>query len=377
MTRIDRYIVTEFARVFVICFVTFLGLYVVADFVNNLDELVQNGKKHGGFVKVVLGYYGPKVPWFFDLIGRVVALVAAIFAVTSLQRSNEMASMMAAGISRWRILKPLIASVATIAILAAVNREVVMPRLGDSIGRDARNYAGDQAEAVRARYDHETDVYFDGESIRAAAKEIDNPQFDLPASLAVRGTALEARLAKHMPAANGRPAGFLLYEVTSPANIANRGSLFLGDQPVVFTPRDCDWLSPDQAFVASRLPFEHLQDGSHWRQFASTLSLIRGARNPSLDYGADVSVTIHSRLVQPILDMTLLFLGIPIVLSRESQNVFMAVGSCMLLITLFVIVSLAFQGLGMHYIMRPSLAVWAPLMIFIPVASLISEPLRR
>ena len=34
MTRVDRYIVFEFLRVFVICFATFLGLFVVADFVN-------------------------------------------------------------------------------------------------------------------------------------------------------------------------------------------------------------------------------------------------------------------------------------------------------------------------------------------------------
>ena len=108
MTRIDRYIVTEFLRVFLICFVTFMGLFVVADFVNNLDELLRHGKSHGGLLNVMLGYYGPKVPWFFNLIGRVVALIAAVFAITSLQRNNELAAMMAAGVSRWRIVKPLV-----------------------------------------------------------------------------------------------------------------------------------------------------------------------------------------------------------------------------------------------------------------------------
>ena len=36
----------------------------------------RHGKSHGGLPAVLLGYYGPKVPWFFDLIGRIVALIA-------------------------------------------------------------------------------------------------------------------------------------------------------------------------------------------------------------------------------------------------------------------------------------------------------------
>ena len=93
--------------------------------------------------------------------------------------------------------------------------------------------------------------------------------------------------------------------------------------------------------------------------------------------GADVSVTIHARLLQPVLDMLVLFLGLPVVLSRESRNAFIAVGSCLLIVTVFVIVSLALRSMGMNYIISPSLAVWLPLMIFVPLAVLIGGPLRR
>ena len=44
----------EFARVFLICFITFLGLYVVTDFVNNLDELISHGQSNGGLAKTLL-----------------------------------------------------------------------------------------------------------------------------------------------------------------------------------------------------------------------------------------------------------------------------------------------------------------------------------
>lgn len=376
MTRIDRYIVAEFARVFLICFVTFLGLFVVADFVNNLDELSKHGKTHGGLIHVMAGYYGPKVPWFFDLIGRIVALVAAIFAVTSLQRSNEMAAMMAAGISRWRIVKPLVASVVVVTVLGILNRELVIPRLGDSITRDARNYAGDQSEEVRSQYDHVTGIFFDGEGIIPVEQAITKPVFHLPSELAPRGTRIEAGTAKYSAATKNRPAGFLLSDVVD-GELSVKQTLKFDDDVVVYHERDTPWLKPNQLFVATNIPFEQFSAANNWRQFASTLSLISGARNQSLDSGAAVSVRIHNRILQPVMDLVVLFLGLPVVLSRESRNAFIAVGSCMLVIATFVLATLVLHSLGTNYVIRPSLAVWLPLMIFVPLAVAMSGPLRR
>ena len=98
----------------------------------------------------------------------------------------------------------------------------------------------------------------------------------------------------------------------------------MAGDPVVLTPHDTDWLKPDECFVASDITFNQLEGGPAWRQFASTGELLTGLHNRSLDYGADVRVTIHARLVQPILDVTLLFLGLPLVLSRQHRNVFVA-----------------------------------------------------
>lgn len=376
MTRIDRYIVSEFGRVFLICFLTFLGLFVITDFVNNLDELIRHGKSHGGLPSVLLGFYGPKVPWFFDLISRIVALVAAIFAITSLQKNNEMAAMMAAGVSRWRIVKPLVLSVLVVAVLAACNREFVLPNLGSTMTRDARNLSGEDAEEFLAQYDHASGIYFDGKGIVPADQMINDPSFTLPPGLVPRGTKIKSKSAKYFKRSGSRPNGFLMIDVL--VDLPIRHSLLDDDkQVVVYHPRDVEWLKEGQLFVPTELPFEQLKEGANWRQYASTFSLISNARNESLDSGADVSVTIHRRLLQPVMDMVVLFLGIPVVLSREAQNAFVAVGSCMLVVAIFVIATLASHNLGMSYLISPSLAVWLPLLVFIPVASLISEPLRR
>ena len=123
---------------------------------------------------------------------------------------------------------------------------------------------------------------------------------------------------------------------------------------MLITPHDARWLKPDECFVVSNVSFEHLEGGNSWRQFSSTGELIRGLRNRSLDFGADERLAIHSRLVQVPLDLTLLFLGLPLVLSRSSRNVFFAIGLCLALVMAFMMVVMGCKYLGSSYWLEPA-----------------------
>ncbi len=121
-----------------------------------------------------------------------------------------------------------------------------------------------------------------------------------------------------------------------------------------------------------------MTSGNTVRQLSSTAQLIRGLRNPSLSYGADVRVAIHARIVQPLLDLTLLLLGLPLVVSRESRNVFIAMGICMAVTTAFTLVVIGSQYLGsVSWILNPALAAWLPLMIFVPPAVGLADSLWK
>jgi lipopolysaccharide export system permease protein len=105
--------------------------------------------------------------------------------------------------------------------------------------------------------------------------------------------------------------------------------------------------------------------------------LIMGLRNRSLDFSADVRVAIHSRLVQPLLDVILLFLGLPLVLSRKNRNMFLAIGLSVVLVVCFMGVVLGCQFCGANLLLSPSLSAWLPLLIFVPWAVFTTEPLRE
>ena len=127
MTIIDRYLLRLFFKVLLICMISISGLYVVIDFCSNMDEFLGHGEQEG-YLQVVGEYYGVRIPLFFDRISGLLALIAAMFALTWMQRSNEMTALLAAGIPKSRILKPLVFAAVLVGLIAAANREVVIPR---------------------------------------------------------------------------------------------------------------------------------------------------------------------------------------------------------------------------------------------------------
>ncbi len=138
---------------------------------------------------------------------------------------------------------------------------------------------------------------------------------------------------------------------------------------MIITPRDApDWLQRDQVFLVSGVSFEQLTNADAWRDYSLTAQLIRGLHNRILDLGGSVRVAIHGRIVQPLLDLTLLFLGLPLVMTMESRNVFVAMSLCAVISVAFMAVVVLFQMLGSAYLLSPALAVWAPLILFVPVA---------
>jgi lipopolysaccharide export system permease protein len=378
MWTIDRYITRLFVKVLVVCFLSLTGLFIVIDAFGNLDELLTLGDKHGSLFGLLGEYYGARALAFFDRTSALMALVAATFAVTTMQRSNELAALQAAGISKARLVRPLIFGAIVVSLLAAANREWLIPRYRDQLSRKAQDWEGTAQRDFTPRFDHLTDILLMGRATVAADQRIVQPTFRLPRGLSRFGTQVVAHAAFFRDAEPGRPRGYLLEGVREPKNLAGIESCYREGQPLLLSPQDTPWLKPDQCFVVSDVTFEQLAAGNSWRQFSSTAELISGLHNPSLDCSADVRVAVHARLIQPLMDVVLLLLGLPVVLSRESRNVFFSAGLCVVVVAAFFLTVLTCHALGGNYLLRPAaLAAWCPLLIFAPLARLSAQAFWR
>ncbi|MBM3998986.1 MAG: LptF/LptG family permease [Planctomycetes bacterium] len=372
---LDRYLLKAFLRVLVVCLLSFTGLYIVIDLFGNLDDFIASGERSGGLAPVILEYYGARGLAFVDRAAPVAALIAALFVLTWMQRTNQLTAVEAAGVPRARIVRPLLIAVIGVSLLGAANREFGIPRLRDPLSRNAREWLGDAPRAVVPRYDNETEILFNGRSTIAKDRQIVDPILSLPPSLGAFGRQIQAETATWRAADGDRPSGYLLRGVREPSAIDGLASGRIGDRPVVLTRADAPWLEPGTCLVASGIDFEQFAAGDAWRRFSSSSDLIRAMRNPSLDYGADVRVTVHARMVQPLLDVLLFVVGTPLVFTRRNRNVFVASGLCLLAVVLFFIFVIACHALGANYLLRPALAAWCPVFVMAPLASWMSAPL--
>jgi lipopolysaccharide export system permease protein len=377
MLTIDRYVLGMYVKVMFVCFFSFTGLFIVIDLFANLDEFLDIAERQGGLPAVMWAYYGPRTMAFFDRTSPLMALVAAAFAVLSLQRSNELASLMAAGIPKIRVLRPLILGTVVVSLLAAANRECLIPHVRERLVRNAQDWEGTHEREVYPRYDNRTDILISGRYTMAAERRIGQPQLRLPHGLGRWGRQLLARDAYYEPPQAGRPGGYRLVDVQQPNQVADIPSVYVQDTPIVLGPMDTPWLQSDECFVASEVSFEQLAEGNSWRQYAGTPELIAALHNPSLDCGADLRITVHARFLQPFLDVALLFLGLPLVIAREGRNVFLAAGLCMLVVAIFLGVTMTCHALGSNYLISPALAAWCPVLIFLPAARLSAQSLWR
>jgi lipopolysaccharide export system permease protein len=384
MFVIDRYLLRQFVQTFVICFLSLTGLYIVVDLFTNMDQFVRCGHKTGNVVSFIAQYYGYHTILFFNRTSGMLTLVSAMFTVAWIQRHNEMTALMASGVSRIRVLVPIILAVAVVSLLSAANRELVIPRYRNEMSRRPQDPLGDMPQGLSSRYDYKTDVVLRGKNTYAEHLRIEEPNFLLPAMLADYGKQVIAENAYYVPPQGDHPGGYRFEGVREPKNLDTRPSLPLNekmDKAVLITPRDApQWLKPGQCFICSDVDFEQLngdEGAQTFKELSSTTRLIASLRNPSLGYGADVRVAIHLRIVQPLLDMTLLFLGLPLVVTRENRNVFLAMGLSMALTVAFMLTAMGLQKLGEIELIDPALAAWAPLMIFVPLAAGIADPLWK
>jgi lipopolysaccharide export system permease protein len=268
------------------------------------------------------------------------------------------------------VVAPLIAAALVVSLLAAANRELGIPSFREQLMRNSRDWDGRAEKRLDPRYDNRTDILISGHHTLAAEQCIVQPVFRRQPDLGSFGSNVSAAKAFYRPAENDRPGGYLLTGVVLPKDLSQVVSFRLAGAPVVLSPRDTPWLKADECFVVSDVSFAQLAAGNAWRQFSSTPDLIAGLHNPSLDLAADVRVMVHARIVQPFLDMTLLCLGLPIVLARQSRNIFVSAGTCVLVVAAFVLVILACHAAGNSYLISPAFAAWFPLLIFVPLARL-------
>jgi lipopolysaccharide export system permease protein len=377
MTIFDRYILFMFLKIFAVCFLSFTGLFVVIHLFSNLDELAALTKHTGGWIQLIMAFYTPRVVELFDKLAPILILISAIFTINMMQKRSELTAMEAAGITKLRAIRPiLLASLVLIGVTVA-NRELVVPTLKDRLVRTPQNWLDQGTVEMAVQHDVETGVKIRGNDLVVAEKRINEADVQLPLDWNPGNSRIHAQWANLVPANRHRPAGLMLHQVTKPKNLSDMNSIDHNGETIVYFPKDKPGIGPNQCFVKTDLTIQQMAYGNQLAQYRTTPELMEAVRQPRSWFGDDQRVGLHSRIFQPLLDLTLLLLGLPIVMSNSERNIFASAGLSFLVIGAISLVTIACRTMGTYNLIEPaSLAAALPLIIFVPLAALAMRHLR-
>jgi lipopolysaccharide export system permease protein len=369
MTIIDRYLLLLFIKIFLICFVSFSGLFVVIHLFTNLDE-ISAMKSIIGWKGLLFQFYAPRVAEIFERTSAVWMLIAAVFTVSLIERRREMTAIEAAGVRRSRILLPVFCFCLVIVLLGIVNRECGLPLMRDNLVRSAQTWLKQQNLPMNTFYDLTTGIKIRGAEVSLIDNRISRIEVQLPVHKDLTVTHIQAEYAFYSSGSATQLEGLKLHGIKFPAELDGLTSNQAGGVQI-FWPSDTSWLKSDECYVVCKFDPYQAAFGPSLQNYQSVPEMMADLRKPRAWYGNRSQINLHARFIRPLLDMTLLLIGLPLVVHRKEKNVFVASVLCFGVIAVFVLTVMASHALGDYSILQPPvLAAWLPAIIFFPVAVL-------
>jgi LPS export ABC transporter permease LptG len=118
MRLLDRYVIGNFLQVYLYCIAGFVSIWLIFDVSDNISNFIDNHIP----LSLVARYYGSQLPQVFIILLPVSLLLSLLFTLGRMSRSNEVVSMLTAGVSLPRVLSPLIGmGLLTVAASMALN----------------------------------------------------------------------------------------------------------------------------------------------------------------------------------------------------------------------------------------------------------------
>ena len=376
MTILDRYLLFLFIRTFMVCFLSFAGLYIVIHLFSNLDELSALAEE-SSWGKLMVDFYAPRIAELFGKTAPVLALVAGIFSISLMQRNSELTAIEAGGITKQRALRSIILAGLVIVGLTVVNREVVIPTYKHQLVRTPQNWHNRGKVTMNPREDLPTGMKFRGDEFNVGEKMITEANVQLPLAISTELPRIAASNATLVPANEVHPEGVLFNNVTLPPRMDRVDSVYFKEQPLVYSPKDFPWLSSNECFIAVKMDADEIAFGKKLAQYRPTSEMIAALKQPKRQFGQSEEVSVHARLLRPVLDISLILLGLPMIVASGDRNIFVSAGFGFLIVGSVFLVDAACQGLGAYRLLQPAaLAAWIPLIIFVPLAVLSMRKLK-
>ncbi len=391
MKRIDRYILGAFFRDYLITLSVLLGLWVMMDAFFNADELAigqrADAEEGGSLMDALFGifaYYAAQAIFIYAQLAGVVPVTAAAFTLMRMSRFNELVALMAAGLPLWRVAAPVILAAGALnLVIVPVGQELLIPKIATWLTLDRKEAAAGTrgAFSVDPTPAGTGSVFLAGlftpsgrsggdGTTAEAVTVIERSEQDLSVLTASRAT-YDAALGQWRLEEGRRRGGVVPEE--------GRAAVVQGPVEEVtswktpMTPADVELARVADAGVGV---------GGSYFDLLSLGEMDALLKRPDHPAESDLRQAKHGRLAGHAMNLILLLLAVPSVLTRQPDQLRRAAGRTLLLIggamaSIFVFRALAGNvPPGLPNLLEaqwPAIMSWMPVFLFGPLAAVLIE----
>ena len=358
----DRYLLRIFVRSFIICFTSLVGLYIVIDAFSKIDEFSEQADGVRSLLATMGRYYMYRVSLFFDSLAGVITTMSAMFTFSWIQRTNELMPVLAAGVPTRRVIAPVLIAAMAVSGLATANQELMIPRIARELQQSPddgskRSLAAHPARDARG-------ILMSGDRCFRQDHKIAPAFVTLPPTVMPSLVDLRAREAQYVaPGRHDRPTGGWVLRDVQSDNVPTRENVL-------------EQIGPGEYFLHTTITFNQLLRRESWFAYFSTSRLLEEIRQPGNPSLNEMKVTVHGRFIRPLASLTMLFLGLPFVLSGTDRRMISLVGVSMVISIVFQFFSTVCGRLGNMQYLSPELAACLPVIVFGAIAAALYDMVK-
>lgn len=376
MTKIiDRYVAKNFLVGYLIAFGVLMGLRMVIDLFISLDEFAELFGKNINGVEIgytqvfnhVVSYYGAQSALFFRDFAGMITVVAAAFSLGKMTRSNELTAVLASGVSLKRVIAPIIFLAIFLTGVLIIDQEVVIPALSERLVRSKDDMAGTKKMDVWFLLDGSGSL-ISAPNFVAASGTLISPTiitrkkiektfvYDVTARITADSATYDYNNQSWV-LKNGLYLPRLSAQFDSSVS---RSQADIEAKPIAAYPSD---LTPRDIPVLRTEQYKTLLSSQQLSALAQKQAKIRDL--------AQLYSQKHFRITDPIINLIMLMVGLPVLVCREPKMMksailksFIITASCFIIT--FVCKMIATETM-FHRVM-PEFWAWMPIFIFLPIS---------
>jgi lipopolysaccharide export LptBFGC system permease protein LptF len=354
----DLYIARSFLVAYLICSVSFIGLFVLVEAFAKLDRFL---RQDSSLFVSLLKYHLAMIPTVYaNYMGPILTLAAGMFTMTHLQKSNELTPLKGAGISVYRIMLPIFFLASCLMGVTYYLKEDVIPRFKEPI-RSALSLA--RAHPLNPP------PYFDSDQGFLICVNEYSPTSKIAHGVEITEHHPNNKVKQQIDANQ-------MEWVSSGGADAEEGEWILHEGSIQRWDEEGNLVVNASAskFDRLKMPFKRMELKTSLKPIDLEASDVEISYLSWMDlktqyqrqpYHRHLAVKLHHHFAYPFAHIVLLFLGLPFVLNFRNKSGFLSLAMSFAICALFYLVtSLSMSVANQSEILSPILAAWLPVMLF-------------